>query len=130
MADYSKYQWKTKVGTVKYGGKVGGISLDMSLLEQMSDEIADKAALLIHDAGMEITNQVYELSPKDTGALAESYIMESGMTDKLTFTISDGVSYGIFNELGTSKMAAQPHVVPAMENAEGEVKKAFTELFQ
>jgi HK97 gp10 family phage protein len=130
MADYSKYQWKTKVGTVRYGGKIGGISLDTSLLDQMTAEIADKASSLIHDVGMEIVNVVYELAPKDTGELARSYIEESGMTDKLMFTISDGVSYGIFQELGTSKMAAQPHVVPAMEDAEAELVKAFTELFE
>ena len=130
MADYSKYQWKTKVGTVKYGGKVGGISLDTSLLDAMSAEIEDKASLIIEDAGLEIVSEVYRLAPEDTGELKDSYLRESGMTGKLTFTIRDGVSYGIFQELGTSKMAARPHVIPAVEDGEQELIKAFTELFK
>ena len=130
MADYTKYQWKTKVGTVKYGGSVGNIALDTSLLDKMSAEIENKASFLIEDVGNEVTSDVYVRAPKDTGELADSYLRESGMTDKLTFTIRDGVSYGIFQELGTSKMAAQPHVVPAMEGAEAELIKAFTELFE
>jgi HK97 gp10 family phage protein len=130
MPDYSKYQWKTKVGTVKHGGKVGGISLDTSLLDAITNEIEDKAAGLIEEVGNEIVKEVLQRVPVDTGDLANSYLEESGMTGKLIFTIRDGVPYGIFQELGTHKMAAQPHVVPAMEHAEAEVIKAFTELFK
>jgi len=130
MPDYSKYQWKTKVGTVKHGGKVGGVSLDTSLLDAMTNEIEKKASALIEEVGNEVVNDVLQRVPVDTGDLANSYLEESSMTGKLTFTIRDGVPYGIFVELGTHKMAAQPHVVPAMEDAEAELIKAFTELFK
>jgi HK97 gp10 family phage protein len=130
MPNYAKYQWKTSAGIVKYGGKVGGVSLDTSLLDAMSAEIEDKASLLIEDVGNEITSDVYRLAPEDTGELKDSYLRESGMTGKLTFTIRDGVPYGIFQELGTSKMAAQPHVIPAIEAGEAELVTAFTELFK
>ena len=129
MSDYSKYQWKTKVGTVKHGGKVGGISLDTSLLDAMTSEIEEKASGLIEEVGKEVVKDIQNLAPVDTGALRDSYAEESAMTAKLTFTIRDGVPYGIFQELGTSRMAAQPHVVPAMEDAEEEITKAFKELF-
>jgi hypothetical protein len=33
----------------------------------------------------------------------------------ITYYIADGVQYGVYQELGTSKMAAQPHVTPAVE---------------
>lgn len=130
MPDYSKYSWKTKIGNVPHGGKVGGVSLDTSLLDQMNAEIEGKASLLIEDVGNEVVTDVVRLAPEDTGELKDSYLRESGMTGKLTFTIQDGVNYGIFNELGTSKMAAQPHVIPAIEDAEDEIIKAFTELFE
>jgi HK97 gp10 family phage protein len=130
MPDYSKYRWDTKVGEVRHGGKVGGVSLDTSLLDAMSAEIEDKASLLIEDVGNEIVGDVLQLVPVDTGELANSYLEESGMTGKLTFTIRDGVPYGIFQELGTSKMAAQPHVIPAIEAGEAELVTAFTELFK
>ena len=130
MPDYSKYQWKTKVGTVRYGGKVGGISLDTSLLDQMTAEIEDKAYFLLLEVGDQAAIDIASLAPVDTGALSDSYIENSGMTGRLMYTIRDGVSYGIFVELGTSKMAAQPHVVPVIEDAEAEIIKAFTELFE
>lgn len=130
MPDYSKYQWKTKVGTAKHGGRVGGVFLDTSLLDAMSAEIEEKAALLIEDVGGEVLKDVLQLVPVDKGDLAQSYLEESGMTSKLTYTIRDGVPYGIFQELGTSKMAAQPHVVPAVEDGEAELIQAFTELFE
>lgn len=130
MPDYSKYQWKTKVGVVRHGGSVGGVSLDTSLLDQMTTEIEEKTSLIIEDAGDEIVSNVYRLAPEDTGELKDSYLRESGMVSKLTYRIQDGVSYGIFNELGTSRMAAQPHVVPAVEDGERELVKAFTELFK
>lgn len=130
MPDYSKYQWSTSNGIVKHGGSVGSVSLDTSLLDAMSAEIRGKASDLINDVGKEVTNDVYERAPKDKGDLSLSYLEESGMTGDLTFTIRDGVNYGIFLELGTSRMAAQPHVVPAMEDAEAEIIQAFTELFK
>ena len=130
MPDYSKYQWDTKVGTVKHGGKVGGVSLDTSLLDSMIAEVQDKAAGIIELAGAEILQDVYRRAPEDTGELKDSYLSESGMVSKYIFRIQDGVPYGIFQELGTSKMAAQPHVVPAIEAGEQELIEGFTELFK
>lgn len=130
MPDYSKYQWNTKIGNVRHGGMVGGVSLDTSLLDKMSAEIEDKASHLVEGVGNETVSEVVRLAPEDTGELKDSYLRESGMISKLLFRIQDGVPYGIFQELGTHKMAAQPHVVPAMEGAEAELTKAFKELFE
>ncbi len=130
MPDYSKYQWNTKIGNVRHGGMVGGISLDTSLLDKMSAEIEEKASHLVEDVGNETVSEVVRLAPEDTGELKDSYLRESGMIEKLLFRIQDGVPYGIFQELGTHKMAAQPHVVPAMEGVEAEITQAFKELFE
>lgn len=130
MPDYAKYQWTTKVSTVKHGGKVGGVSLDTSLLDSMIAEVQNKAAGIIELAGAEILQDVYRRAPEDTGELKDSYLSESGMVSKYTYRIQDGVPYGIFQELGTSKMAAQPHVVPAIEDGEQELIEGFTELFK
>lgn len=129
MADYSKYQWKTKVGTVRYGGKVGGVSLDTSLLDEMTETIAEKISGILEDVGNETVSEIYRLAPEDTGELKDSYLRESGMIDEKTYRIQDGVSYGIFQELGTSKMAAHPHVIPALEEAEYKLIAAAQRLF-
>lgn len=49
----------------------------------------------------------------DTGTLRASMRMER--IGKLHYEIRDGVGYGVFLELGTSRMAARPFVAPVME---------------
>lgn len=39
--------------------------------------------------------------------------------------VADGVTYGIYQELGTSKMAAQPFMVPAVEAVRPGFNQAF-----
>jgi len=53
-------------------------------------------------------------APVDTGALRASLDFEK-VSDKL-YTVSDAVSYGIYQEYGTSTMPAQPFMVPATES--------------
>lgn len=131
MPNYSKYQWSVKgVGTVKHGGKVAGVSIDTSLLDAMTNEIEEIASDIILDIGNETVTEVVRNAPEDTGELKDSYLSESELISKLTFRIQDGVPYGIFNELGTSRMAARPHVIPAVEEAEEKIILAFKELFK
>jgi len=40
--------------------------------------------------------------------------------------VADGVEYGLYQELGTTKMDAQPFMVPAVEK----VRPGFTEAFK
>jgi hypothetical protein len=129
MPDYKKYRWTAKMGEVKYGGAVGGVHLDTSLLDTMAAEIKGKASQILKDFGNEITSDVYRRAPEDTGELKDSYLRESDLIEPLRFRIQDGVTYGIFQELGTSRIAAQPHVVPAIEDAEDELTKAIEDLF-
>lgn len=56
-----------------------------------------------------------ERAPVLTGALRDSLTAEK-MGD-LEWEIHDGVSYGILQELGTSKLPAQPFLTPAMDMA-------------
>jgi HK97 gp10 family phage protein len=129
MPNYAKYQWKTKMGTVKHGGAVAGVTLDTSLLDEMTSTIQDHLSGLLKEFGDDAAKKVSDLAPVDTGELAESYIKNSMMIEKLTYRIEDGVSYGIFQELGTSKMSAQPHVVPVVEASEPELVEAFRIMF-
>jgi HK97 gp10 family phage protein len=49
----------------------------------------------------------------DTGALLGSIQTED--KGEAVWWVSDGVEYGIFNELGTSRLAARPFMTPAVE---------------
>jgi hypothetical protein len=52
------------------------------------------------------------------------------MSDELTYTIQDGVEYGVHQEFGTSKMAAHPFLIPALEAWRERFLDAFKELFK
>lgn len=53
-------------------------------------------------------------APKDTWALTNS--IETEKIEDGLYHVQDGVEYGIYQELGTSKMAAQPFLVPSVES--------------
>ncbi len=109
---------------------VGGVYLDTSVLDRMTAEIRPKASETVNKYGLAITSQAAQGAPVDTGALRSSITSESKMTGDMTFTIQDGVEYGVFQELGTYKMAAQPFLIPALEAWAQRFLNAFAELFK
>ena len=70
-------------------------------------------------AGDAIVNEARRRAPRDTGALRRS--IKSQATKKLTITVTAGgpstprnVDYAQYVELGTSRMAPQPYMRPAV----------------
>lgn len=131
MADMSKYQWTLPGGAVvNHGGMIESIHLDTSVLEKITNEIRPRASRVIENYGNMITSSAIKFAPVDTGALINSISAESKMTGELTFTLRDGVEYGIFQELGTRKMAAHPFVIPAIEMWREKFLAAFAKIFE
>ena len=130
MADNSKYQWNTPGGVVRYGGSVGGIKIDTSVLDKITAEMKPKAREIVNKYGVAISGDAAKRAPLDTGALRNSILAASRMIADMAYRIQDAVTYGIFQELGTSKMAAQPFLVPAVEAWREKFLKAFGELFK
>lgn len=64
----------------------------------------------------------------DTGALLKSITAEKRGEGEAV--VRDNVSYGVYNEFGTSKMAARPFFMPAVEQAGEIIEKKFTEIFR
>lgn len=64
----------------------------------------------------------------DTGALKAS--IETVRKGRGLYWVQDGVEYGIYLELGTSRVAARPFMVPAIERAWKWFEKRFEELFR
>lgn len=108
---------------------VGGIKIDTRVLDRITAEMRPKVAAIIEEHGFAIASEAAQNAPVDTGALRNSITSESQMTGELQFTVQDGVEYGIFVELGTSKMAAQPFLIPALEHWRTPFYNAFQELF-
>jgi HK97 gp10 family phage protein len=67
------------------------------------------------------------LAPVDTGALQNS--IRASMQSDLLWWVGDGVEYGIYQELGTSRMAAHPFMRPAVEMVQREYTGMWVALF-
>ena len=110
--------------------QVDSVKLDTRVLDKITAEMQPKASRIVNKYGLAITGEAAENAPLDIGALRSSITAESMMTGDLSFTVQDGVNYGIFQELGTSKMAAQPFLLPAVEVWRQKFLDAFAELFK
>lgn len=84
---------------------------------------AASAALL--RTGQDITELVKQITPVDTGALRQSY--GAVPVDAHTVHVGSDMEYAPYVEFGTSKMAAQPHLTPAMVRAQNIFHARLTE---
>lgn len=106
------------------------VYLDTALLDKITAEMQPKAAAVVNKYGLAMATEAAKAAPVDTSALRNSLLSESKMTDDLTYTISDGVEYGVWQEFGTSRIPAHPFLVPAVENWTARFLKAFEDLFK
>jgi HK97 gp10 family phage protein len=107
-----------------------GAVLDTSVLDRITANIKPNARRIVNTYGIEIASDAAANAPVDTGALRSSITSESKMTGDMTFTVSDGVEYGVYQEFGTSRMSAQPFMIPAIEAWSQKFLAAFAELFK
>lgn len=80
----------------------------------------------------DFTNLAKELAPKDTELLSRGLTWEA--EDKLVRVFFDQPGrddrlYGIYQELGTSRNAAQPFAIPALEITAGNAVRYFEPEF-
>lgn len=64
----------------------------------------------------------------DIGNLKNS--IEATQQRRLLWWVHDGVEYGLYLELGTSRMAPRPFMVPAVEKIRPQFYKRWAELFK
>jgi HK97 gp10 family phage protein len=106
------------------------VKLDTRKLDELIRQARPQAGEVVEKYGWQIAGEAAKNAPVDTGALRNSITSESHMEGDLTFIAQDGVEYGIFQELGTSKMPAQPFLIPALEAWRNRFLDAFRELFR
>lgn len=109
--------------------RLHGAVLDTTVLDKITAELEPKAAVIVEKYGTAIMGDAVSRAPVDTGALMNSITTASKMTGKLTYTMSDGVEYGVYQEFGTSKMGAHPFMRPAIEAWAQRFQDAFRSLF-
>lgn len=84
----------------------------------------DKFLLAI---GEEVAGDAIRKVPVDTGNLKNS--IRSTRVSRKVIHVHDRTDYGIFVELGTFKMGAQPFLQPAVYNMAKNLSKRFAQIF-
>lgn len=107
------------------------VTLDTKKLDQLIRESPGKADKVVREWATVMTGDAARDAPLATGALRNSILANSPeKVGQLRYRIQDGVEYGIWQEIGTSHMAAHPFLVPAVERHWNAFVSAFKELFQ
>ncbi len=95
----------------------------------------DKAIKSVEDAinkaltasALVVEGTAKNLAPVDTGNLRNSITHE---VEGPEARVGTNISYAIYQELGTSKMAAQPFLNPALEQNKGNIRKIFADALK
>lgn len=98
-------------------------------LKAGSGRIGARAAAALRKAGYDIERLAKQHAPVDTGTLRSSIstkVFGDGRSGSMTVTVGDLTDYGLFVELGTSRMAPQPFMGPAFDA----VVPSLTELLE
>lgn len=102
--------------------------LDTRKLDTIRSQLVPRAQGILSDSSQDIAEQAQQNAPVDTGALRDS--IEAEQSASLEWLVHDGVDYGIYQELGTSRMQAQPFVVPAVEGYRTKFSHVWGPLFR
>lgn len=104
----------------------------MTSLEDFGDEVTAarksleaRARKVISKASSDITRDAQRAAPVDTGNLRSSISRE---VRGLQAEIGPTASYGIWVELGTSRMAPQPYLFPALDKNLPAMEAAMTAI--
>lgn len=104
------------------------VRLDLSGIDRLIDALPERARRLVRELGEEVVGGTKLRAPVDTGRLRADYHAEQ--VDDLTVDVGTNVEYGVHQEFGTSKMAAQPHLTPALEEVRRTVPGRVARLFR
>jgi HK97 gp10 family phage protein len=88
--------------------------LTKNRLPDLPREVRERAIAVINSHARNVASIARQLVPVRTGQLRDSIaVSESSLG---TVRVEVGAPYGIFVELGTHNMGAQPFMFPAVEN--------------
>ena len=80
------------------------------------EEVKGKVGKVVKKHGAAMHKAALRNVPVDTGHLKRSITLES---DSMTATVQEHTDYGIYVEMGTRYMGAQPYMKPALNSVEG-----------
>ena len=105
------------------------IKLDTRRLDDIINNLPERGSMIVRTGAFQVQAKAKMLAPVDPGALKSSLQAEE-KDNPLHWWVHDGVEYGIFQELGTSRMAAHPFLIPAVESIRRWFSDQMKELFK
>lgn len=84
-------------------------------------------AAVVSKAALDVQAQAASNAPVRTGFLKNSIHIENG-DDDLSKNVVVGANYGIYVEMGTRYMAAQPYFYPAVETVRPQFEAALSKI--
>lgn len=84
-----------------------------SHVDEVKDALEHQIALALAKVGFAAEDHVKALAPVDTGRLRSSI---THLVDDRSVTIGTNVEYAKYQEMGTSRMKAQPFLEPGISN--------------
>ena len=98
-----------------------GVTLDTTTLDRLAARLDTNVSEALRRLAVQTYGRAADLAPYDTGNLSNSLRMDKD--SELLYTVYDQTEYGIWLELGTSRMPAQPFMIPAIEAAYNDVAR-------
>lgn len=106
----------------------GSVRLDDARLRAIRANLAPRAAQIVAGTAFEIEALAKVKAAVDTGAMRNS--IQAAAVALLTWRVAVGVAYARFVEFGTSRMKAQPFLIPAVEQLRAKFISRMAELFK
>ena len=96
---------------------VQGLAEFQGTLDQASARVEGLAGQVVRKTAHDVQADAQSRAPVDTGALRSS--IRAAPRGPLAAEVSPSVNYGIYVEMGTSRMAPQPYLLPALDAKTG-----------
>ena len=106
----------------------GGITLDTAELDRIRANVMPRAEQVVAGAAFAVEGRAKTLAPVDTGFLKSSIGAER--QSGLSWLVWAYAEYALYVEVGTSRMAAQPYMIPALEQVYPEFVRNWRSLFE
>lgn len=94
-------------------------------IQRNADAVPGLARAAVAKNAYDVTATAQTLAPVDTGALKSSI---SADINDLSYEVGPTVEYGVYQEEGTSEMAAQPYLGPAFDQESPAIEDALGDI--
>jgi HK97 gp10 family phage protein len=102
------------------------VEIDTAVLNRILRNLPGNAEAAVRRVALDVSEAAKLKAPVDTGALQNS--IDARQVSPTEYHVGPTVDYGVYVELGTRYMAAQPYLGPAVRSVEAGLIAAFGDV--